>query len=278
MTATVIDRPFVPRAPVVQRAERWHGWFTTIDHKDVGILYLLTTSPPAAYNFAPGTLPPIRSARPLWDLKHPHSEHDSDTAPPGPVQATRTWLERVPLPVLGTLTFLTSESIFFGALIATFVVYHNASVSGPGPHMVDVMRTGLFSIALWAGSGTVWLATRAHARGNDSKFGLWLLLTIALGLVFMYGQATEYTRLYGENITISTNLFTSTFFTLTGFHGFHVALGLVALSILAGLAFGGVFKADQHRVGVEAVSIYWHFVDGVWVVLYVLVYLWSLAA
>jgi heme/copper-type cytochrome/quinol oxidase subunit 1/heme/copper-type cytochrome/quinol oxidase subunit 3 len=253
----------------------YHGARAGNDPWDAWTLEWATTSPPPAYNFAPGTLPPVRSARPLWDLKHPLDKLDSGTPAPAPLRTTGTWLERVPLPVLGTLTFLTSESIFFGALIATFVVYRNGSVSGPGPHIVDVARTGLFSIALWASSGTVWLATRAQRRGNEGKFRLWLLVTIALGLVFMDGQATEYARLYGENITMSTNLFTSTFFTLTGFH---VALGLVALLILAGLAFRGVFNADRHRVGVEAVSIYWHFVDAVWVVLYVLVYLWSLAS
>jgi heme/copper-type cytochrome/quinol oxidase subunit 3 len=194
-----------------------------------------------------------------------------------PAQGIGGWLERVPTPALGTLTFITSESIFFGALIATFVVYRNASTSGPGPHIVDVARTGLFSLALWASSGTVWLAARQLGRGSQRGFRLWLLATIGLGLLFLYGQATEYTRLYGQGITISTNLFTSAFFTLTGFHGFHVVLGLLALCILAGLAFAGVFREENHRVGVEAVSIYWHFVDAVWVVLFALVYLWSLA-
>jgi heme/copper-type cytochrome/quinol oxidase subunit 3 len=257
------------------------------DPWDAWTLEWATASPPPAYNFAPGALPPIRSARPLWDLKHPRSPARQGEAsvghPPGaatlarPAEGLGSWLERVPTPTLGTLTFLTSESIFFGALIATFVVYRDASTSGPGPHIVDVVRTGLFSLALWASSATIWLAARQLAHGSQRGFRWWLLATIVLGLVFLYGQATEYIRLYGEDITISTNLFTSVFFTLTGFHGLHVAVGLLALCIVAGLAFTGVFRGGHRRVGVEAVSIYWHFVDAVWVVLYALVYLWSLA-
>ena len=134
----------------------WHsfrgGALADNDPWDAWTLQWATTSPPPAYNFAPGTLPPIRSARPLWDLKHTPLASDvagstprSGTVTPAPVRPTGTWFGRVSLPVLGTLTFLTSESVFFGALIATFVVYRNASVSGPGPHIVDVMRTGLFS-------------------------------------------------------------------------------------------------------------------------------------
>jgi heme/copper-type cytochrome/quinol oxidase subunit 3 len=138
--------------------------------------------------------------------------------------------------------------------------------------MVDVPRTALFSLALWASSGTIWLATRQLGRGNRTRFGLWLLATIGLGVVFLVGQVTEYANLLDQHVTISTNLFTSIFFTLTGFHGFHVVIGLLALSIAAGLAFAGRLR----RTAVEAVSIYWHFVDLVWVKLFAIVYLWSL--
>jgi cytochrome c oxidase subunit I len=258
------------------------------DPWDAWTLEWATTSPPPAYNFAPGTLPPVTSARPLWDLKHPDVARDraessvgdrsSAAATARPIEGISSWVERVPMPVFGTLTFLTSEAIFFGALIATFVVYRNASTSGPGPHIVDVARTGLFSLALWASSATVWLSGRQLARNNQRGFRVWLLVTILLGLVFLYGQITEYTRLYGEHITISTNLFTSAFFTLTGFHGFHVVLGVLALCILAGLAFVGAFDGGKRRCGVEAVSIYWHFVDAVWVVVFSVVYLWTLVS
>jgi heme/copper-type cytochrome/quinol oxidase subunit 3 len=89
-------------------------------------------------------------------------------------------------------------------------------------------------------------------------------------LVFLFGQVTEYLRLYAAEVSIGRNLFTSTFYTLTGFHGAHVAIGLVALAVLGRLAFVG----EVGHTAARAVSIYWHFVDAVWVVLFSTIYLW----
>ena len=100
--------------------------------------------------------------------------------------------------------------------------------------------------------------------------------TIALGLVFLYGQATEYMRLADTGSVPSVNLFTSAFYTLTGFHGLHVTIGALALAIVAALALGGAFRQGRNRAGFEVVSIYWHFVDAVWVVIFAIVYLWNL--
>ena len=250
----------------ILRASLRNGRLAGGDPWDAWTLEWATTSPPPAHNFPHNALPPIESARPLWDRKNPKVGRDRSQP------TANGWLERAQVPVLGTLVFLGSETIFFLALIATFIVYREASTSGPGPNTVDVPRTALFSLALWASSGTIWLAMRQLRHGKQASFRLWLVVTIGLGLVFLYGQATEYARLYAAGVSISTNLFTSSFFTLTGFHGFHVVIGLLALSITAGLAFAGRLR----RIAVEAVSIYWHFVDLVWVKVFAIVYLWSL--
>ena len=156
-----------------------------------------------------------------------------------------------------------------------YVEYRNRS-GGPGPGDLDVLRTGLFSIALFASSGTVALAGRRQRRGDARGFRLWLVATIGLGAIFLAGQITEYSRMYDEKIMVNTNLFTSAFYTLTGFHGAHVAIGLVALGVLAILAFTGkIGGADRGQTAVEAVSAYWHFVDAVWVVIFSVVYLWA---
>ena len=101
-----------------------------------------------------------------------------------------------------------------------------------------------------------------------------LFATVLLGAIFLYGQGREYQRLISQNVTISRNLFGSTFFTLTGFHGLHVFMGLVAITILFGLALAGTFK-KPHSVAIEAISLYWHFVDVVWIVIFATVYLWA---
>ena len=205
-------------------------------------------------------------------------------APPSPAttrpSATRTRdeypsLSSRPAPVLATFAFLASEVIFFGALIVAFIEYRTRSATGPGPSDLDVPRTALFSLALFASSGTIILAGRRLRQDDQRGFRLWLLATIALGAIFLYGQVTEYRSMYAEHITIGDNLFTSAFFTLTGFHGAHVTIGLIALAVLAWLAFAGEFSSKR-RTAVEAISIYWHFVDAVWVVIFLLVYLWGL--
>ena len=172
--------------------------------------------------------------------------------------------------------FISSESFFFLSLIVTYITFHGAT--GPqAKDVLDVPLTGLFSIALFASSGTLYLAERGMHRGNRAQLRLWLLVTIALGAIFIAGQAYEYHHLIDEGVTISSNLFGTTFFTLTGFHGLHVIIGLVALSILAVLTFAGDF--DQgNEMPVTTAGLYWHFVDAVWVVVFSVVYLWTLVS
>jgi cytochrome c oxidase subunit I len=234
-----------------------------------------TTSPPPAYNFA--RLPPIRSARPLWEMEHGTTEARGPTTDARSSSSVRrsSGLGHLATPVLGTLVFISSEAVFFGALVVTFLWYRARPGPGPQPSDVDVARTALFSLALFASSGTIWLADRRLARGHQGGFRAWLLVTIGLGLVFLFGQATEYLRLFAENVIIGRNLFTSTFFTLTGFHAAHVVIGVVALAVLAWMAFAGDFRSGR-RNAVESVSLYWHFVDAVWVVVFSVVYLGAL--
>ena len=230
----------------------WHAW----------TLEWATSSPPPAHNFT--VLPPAgASARPLWDLQHGVPA----PAPPRPDKAL-AWRP----PIVGILAFIFSEATFFGALIVAFLEYRTRS-PGPGPRDLDVARTLVFSVFLFASSATVALAERRLARGDQRGFLTWWLATMGLGAVFLVGQATEYRAMYAEGITIGSNLFTSAFFTLTGFHGAHVLVGLIGLATVALMARAGDFRAGRRRVAVDAVAIYWHFVDGIWVVIFTLVYL-----
>jgi heme/copper-type cytochrome/quinol oxidase subunit 3 len=233
----------------------WHGW----------TLEWATTSPPPAHNFS--ILPPISSARPLWDLQH------NVEAQPARADRALSWRP----PIVGLLAFIFSEVTFFGALIVAFLEYRTKS-PGPGPHDLDVLRTFIFSLFLFASSGTVYLAERRLAKDDQRGFLTWWAISIAFGAVFLIGQLTEYALMYAEGITIGTNLFTSAFFTLTGFHGFHVFVGLIALLIVGLLGRAGDFRGGRRRTAVDAVSIYWHFVDAIWVLIFSLVYLWGLFA
>ena len=176
---------------------------------------------------------------------------------------------------LAMVLFVISESIFFLLLICAYVFYHRTGGQGPSAaSSLDVLKSGLFSAALLSSSVTVWLAETSFEKQRRRLGGAWLLATILLGAVFLGGQGSEYAHLLREHVTISRNLFGTTFFTLTGFHGFHVLIGLVLLTILLGLATAG--KAYEPTApAVAAISIYWHFVDGVWVAVFSVVYLWK---
>jgi cytochrome c oxidase subunit I len=232
----------------------WNAW----------TLEWATTSPPPAMNFV--TQPPITSARPLYQFSGETTPEVSEAADP-----TRNWRA----PMVGIAAFIFSEATFFGALIVAFLEYRTRS-PGPSPHDLDVPRTLIFSFFLFASSGTVYLAERRLARDDRRGFLQWWIVSIVLGAIFLVGQLTEYSRLYADNIRIDTNLFTSAFFTLTGFHGFHVFVGLIALSVVTLLAFAGDFTRGRRRIVVDTVSIYWHFVDGIWVIIFSLVYLLGL--
>jgi len=193
----------------------------------------------------------------------------------GSDQLGREAIRQVNPNVLGIIIFISSEAIFFLSLIVTYVVYRGASTSGPGAHVLNVPVTAVFTLFLWSSSLTMARVTAHLGRNDVAGVRRWLLITILLGAIFLVGQGYEYYHLYADNVTISRNLWASTFFTVTGFHGLHVLVGLISMSIMAGVISPG----ENHpwgATGVEAVSLYWHFVDAVWVVIFPVVYLWTL--
>jgi heme/copper-type cytochrome/quinol oxidase subunit 3 len=176
---------------------------------------------------------------------------------------------------MGMMLFIASESVFFILLIIAFVVYHRiAGNTAEVARNLDTARTAVFTIFLLSSSLTVWRASVNRSRGRRRASLGWLLATILLGTAFLVGQGLEYAGLIRRDVTISRDLFGTTFFTLTGFHGLHVFVGLVMLSIL--FAMGLRWPANEPRSNAtEAVSFYWHFVDVVWMVIFPVVYLWG---
>jgi cytochrome c oxidase subunit I len=228
----------------------WDGW----------TLEWATSSPPPAHNFA--AVPVVHTLRPLYRGTNARPAN-------GAALNLQRGLARLPAPVLATLIFVSSEIVFFGSLLAAFVWYHGRDLSGPRATDLELARTAFFSLALFASSATIAVADRRLRQRQPNGYRIWVIATIALGLVFLFGQMTEYLQLYAQDVNIGRNLFTSTFYALTGFHGAHVAIGLVALAVMAQL---GVDKVGH--AATTAVSIYWHFVDAVWVVLFSTIYLW----
>jgi cytochrome c oxidase subunit 3/cytochrome o ubiquinol oxidase subunit 3 len=171
----------------------------------------------------------------------------------------------------GMAAFLLSEAAFFATLIVAYIAYIGKDAAGsPTPAQTLSLPLVLFTTAcLLTSSFTIHLAEHSLRADSRRAFALWWMVTIALGLVFVGGTAYEwYGLLFRDGLTVSTNLFGTTFYTLVGFHGLHVSAGLVALTIVLNLSW---------RTGatgaVQLVSWYWHFVDGVWVVVFCVVYL-----
>jgi len=184
-------------------------------------------------------------------------------------QTSATWS----LPDRGKVAMaglIIAESAIFTIFVVAYLFYVGKSISGPTPR--EVLETPIFySICLLSSSLTIHLAAKSLARDRVGAFlGLWVL-TIVLGSTFMYGTGQEWHRLiYERGLTISTNLFGTTYYSLVGLHAFHVTAGLVMLSIVAILAVAGRVQVEQSR-RVEVLSMYWHFVDAVWVVVFTVV-------
>jgi heme/copper-type cytochrome/quinol oxidase subunit 3 len=173
---------------------------------------------------------------------------------------------------LGMVLFILSEAIFFMLLILAYAYFRTMPSEGPtAASSLDPIRTGIFSLFLLSSSATVWLAGRSLAGGDRRRFVRWLAVTILFGLTFLAGQGLEWRHLLSQGTSISVNLFGTTFFTLTGFHGLHVIVGLVALSVPLGLT---IFNGDKPAAvsSIDTLSLYWHFVDGVWIVIFSVVY------
>ena len=164
-----------------------------------------------------------------------------------------------------------TEAMFFLSLITAFI--YMAYTSGYEPHEVqqlDLTTTSIFTAILISSSFTLLFAEHKYKRGNIKSLKLWLIVTIVLGTVFLIGQGKEYLRLIHENIMLGNSVFGSSFYALTGFHGLHVFIGLVILSIVLLLAFLGDFNKPSSVI--STVAIYWHFVDVVWIFVFTVVY------
>jgi heme/copper-type cytochrome/quinol oxidase subunit 3 len=174
---------------------------------------------------------------------------------------------------LGMWVFLGSECLLFGGLISTYLLYHDRSVSGPGPEDVfDIPFTSVSSFVLLMSSLTMVLALSALQRGDEERNRLWLFTTAMLGSIFIAGQVYEFTSFYREGLGFTTNIFGSAFFTLTGFHGVHVTVGIIMLMSLLVMSLRGNLTPQQSET-VEIVGLYWHFVDIVWILIFAIVYL-----
>ena len=171
----------------------------------------------------------------------------------------------------GVIGFIVAEVSLFSVFVVAYLFYIGKSQTGPSPK--DVLELPILgTICLLSSSVTVALGSRALAAGRVARAGGWLFVTIVLGVVFLTGTAQEWRRLIVEQgFTIGTNLFGTTFYPLVGLHASHVILGLVMLSLCVIFAGSGALKA-VHAERVEFVSWYWHFVDGVWVVVFTVVY------
>ena len=167
--------------------------------------------------------------------------------------------------------FIVAETSLFAVFVVAYLFYLGKSATGPYPREVlELPIVG--TICLLSSSISVALAARALAAGRMARAGAWLFVTVVLGLAFLAGTAQEWRHLIVDRgLTIGTNLFGSTFYPLVGLHASHVIVGLVMLSLCVAFAFSGALKA-VHAERVELVSWYWHFVDGVWVVVFTVVY------
>ncbi len=169
--------------------------------------------------------------------------------------------------------FLGSECLLFGGLISTYMLYRGRTSGELGPDQIyDIPFTSVSSFVLLMSSLTMVLAVSAAQRKDDSRTNLWLIITALLGATFVGGQVYEFTTFYREGLGFTTSLFSSSFYTLTGFHGVHVTIGIIMLMAMAGIIARGRVPGQKAEV-VELIGLYWHFVDVVWIIIFTLVYL-----
>jgi heme/copper-type cytochrome/quinol oxidase subunit 3 len=196
------------------------------------------------------------------DDAHGHDAHDA--------HATNTGISNTKLAMW---VFLGSDCLLFGALISTYLLYKTNVSTPPGPRDVyDIPFTSVSSFVLLMSSLTMVLAVSAIERGDHRGTRTWLGTTALLGSVFIGGQIYEFTSFYREGMGFTTNVASSAFYTLTGFHGVHVTIGIIMLMSLLVLSARGHLPQARAEA-VETVGLYWHFVDIVWIVIFAVVYL-----
>ena len=218
-------------------------------------------------------------------MDHSHAA-EAHAAHPGHLDTT-TGLDSRKMAFWG---FIGSECLLFGSLIATYMGYKGKSEflgMGPYPHdggwknragevvnhgILDIPLTTISTFILLMSSVAMVLALNYTQRGDRKNSVLWLLMTALGGSIFLGFQVYEFTHFYNEGLTLSSNLFGSTFFLLTGFHGAHVTVGVIYLITLAAMAHRGLVPPEK-ALNVEIAGLYWHFVDVIWIVIFPLVYL-----
>jgi cytochrome c oxidase subunit 3/cytochrome o ubiquinol oxidase subunit 3 len=172
---------------------------------------------------------------------------------------------------VGMFCLIAAEAAIFTIFVVAYLFYAGKSLSGPTPQ--DALHLPIVAtICLLSSSVTMHVAVQSWKRGSMSAFARWWLATIVLGAIFLAGTAIEWRGLiYDEGLTIQTNLFGTTYYALVGLHAFHVTVGLVCLALVSALALLGHVKPAHAERG-DVLSLYWHFVDGVWVVVFMVVY------
>jgi heme/copper-type cytochrome/quinol oxidase subunit 3 len=200
---------------------------------------------------------------PVEDVEFPDDAH-----------ATATGISN---PKLAMWVYLASDCLLFGGLISTYLLYRNRPGEIPGlsgsseriSELFDVPFTSMTTFILLMSSLTMVLSVLSAMRDDVARMRLWLGTTALLGMLFLGGQIYEFTEFVHEGLGFTSNVSSSAFFTLTGFHGAHVAVGIIMLLTFIGLSF----RRDIQAEAVETVGLYWHFVDIVWVVIFTVVYL-----
>jgi cytochrome c oxidase subunit 3/cytochrome o ubiquinol oxidase subunit 3 len=173
---------------------------------------------------------------------------------------------------VGVIGLILTESALFTIFVVAYLFYIGKSATGPYPSQVLDLPI-LATICLLSSSLTVVLAERAFRRGHAGGFQLWWLITILLATAFLVSTAFEWQRLiFKDHLTISTNLFGTTFYSLVGLHASHVIVGLILLVLVFILSLRG-YVTQSHAEHVEMLSWYWHFVDGIWIVVFTVVYM-----
>ena len=176
---------------------------------------------------------------------------------------------------LAMWVFLSSEFMFFGALISTYLLFKGKEgLTGPVPReLYDIPFTSVSSFVLLMSSLTMVLAHNALARKDQTATRSWLLATALLGMVFIAGQFFEFSAFVGEGMTMRTNVAASSFYLLTGFHGTHVVIGIIMLLSLFGISRRQGGLSEAKGLNLELVGLYWHFVDIIWIVIFTVIYL-----
>ena len=175
---------------------------------------------------------------------------------------------------LGMWIFLCSEVMFFTGLIGSYIILRwGSSDSWPVPaQTLNIPVTALNTFILICSSVSMVKAYACAVHDDQRGLRRWLLTTVAGGAMFVGVQAYEYTHLIEKGFVPSTSLFGSTFYTMTGFHGFHVTCGVISMAYVTLRAFQGKYAGGKYQ-GIETIGLYWHFVDLVWIILFTIVYL-----